>query len=116
MTPLNQWLRRTAERWLKQFYEGPEPPARIAEVVADFSNLNLQATRADWAAFASQWAAECYRQGWQRGYENVERAEDWHPDPLPEVVADLEEPGWRESEPVELLDPWGIIPEEVTEA
>lgn len=102
MTPFSRWLRERVERWLGRWHEGVDFPARLGEEVAAFARLHPQATAEEWAWFARTWSAETYRVGFVRGYEHCERREDWRPDPLPEVVADHEAPGWRDSPPVEL--------------
>jgi hypothetical protein len=112
MTPLKRWLKRTAEKLLARYDEGPEAPARLTQMVVDFADHNPRATRGEWAEFAAAHAAECYRTGWVRGAEYIERVpEVWRPDVPPEEVADSLDPEWRHSPPV-ILDPRGIPPEE----
>lgn len=93
---LKNWIRTKAEKALDRFYEGPQPPERLIELVLAFVELYPNATRADWMRFAIEHGNECYRSGYQRGVEYVERApETWRPDVPPEVVADMVDPDWR---------------------
>jgi hypothetical protein len=69
MTPFVAWLKRTRERWAGVYNEGPEPPQRLAQHVVIFAQAHPRATVAEWAAFASNHAAESYRAGYARGYE-----------------------------------------------
>ena len=115
MTPIRRFLARAVERLGDRWYEGPEPPPRFAEYVTDFANLHPKANRGEWARFATKMAGEAYRSGFQRGYEHVER----DPEPgfqrlPPELVADQEDPEWRDptrrivapdlSNPLDLVD------------
>ena len=91
---VGRWLRRFLEKRLANYYEGPDAPERLAEMVVWFANANPHATRAEWVEFAALHAAECYRSGYVRGYEYSER------DPVvrefqPEEVADALYPDWR---------------------
>lgn len=98
MTPILRWFRDFRERWLGKMYEGPEPPERLATMVIAFAQMNPQATRFDWTRFAIEHARECYRAGWTRGFEYVERdpeerAAIRHLDP--ETLASALDPNWR---------------------
>lgn len=89
------WIRRWADRVTDRYYEGPQPPARLAQMVVEFANQHPNATRAEWVRFACGHARECYRSGWTRGEEHAER------DPtelsgIPEQLADALDPSWRE--------------------
>lgn len=96
MTALKRWLSRRAERFLDRYYEGPEPPLRIADLAIEFANLYPQATRAMWLRFATDHAREAYRAGYQRGYEYVERDPDFFRSDLPpDMIADQMDPDWR---------------------
>lgn len=109
MTPFARFLRGLVERLLGTFHEGPEPPARLREMVLLFAEMNPDATRRDWLDFASQHAAECYRTGWLRGYEATVRggeAKPWVGDRT-ERMADELQPGWRSRLP----DPQGVVPD-----
>lgn len=105
---LSRWLGRVAEKMARRYYEGPDPPARLGEIVITFANLNPQATRAEWARFAEGHAREAYRVGYVRGAEYVER------DPAerealrnadPEQLADALNPDWRWSPGITLDNP-----------
>lgn len=76
MTPpsrLQRWLRGLAERFASRYYEGPEPPLRIAEQVVAFAKANPQATRGEWARYATALGQSTYRSGYVRGLEWTER-------------------------------------------
>ncbi len=93
---VKNWLRKKAEKFADSYYEGPEPPERLAHLVVAFVELYPNATRAEWMRFAIEHGNECYRSAYQRGVEYVERApETWRPDIPPEVQADLIDPDWR---------------------
>ncbi len=114
MTPLVRWLRKVGEKWINKFYEGPEPPDRLYELVIAFSNLHPEATRGDWIRFATGHAGECYRSGYTRGYEWAEREESSDYYTTPETIADGLDPDWRWSPDITLQhDPDEVIGEEV---
>lgn len=78
MTPLMKWLKKQWEKHLGTFDEGPEPPARIGNVVGLFARTYPKATVADWVAFATAHAEGAYKDGYVRGYERSERlGPDW---------------------------------------
>lgn len=56
-----------------RFYEGPRPPPRLVERIKIFQLYKPQATADDWRDFALQFAANCYREGFIRGYDWQER-------------------------------------------
>jgi len=115
VTALSRWLRRSVERALNRYDEGPDAPSRLMDMVVDFANDNPHATRAEWTAFAGAHAAECYRAGWTRGAEYVERVPElWRPDVPPEAMADALDPDWRNS-PSVLDDPGAPVPEVLDE-
>ena len=98
MSRLSAWLTRTAEKFAGSFYEGPEMPDRLAQMVTVFANMNRRATRTEWAEFAREHAREAYRSGFIRGAERVERASDEtliEAPMSPEAIADLDGPDWR---------------------
>jgi hypothetical protein len=111
LTPFARLLKRLAERLLGTFDEGPEPPARLREMVLMFANDNPQATRLEWVEFAAHLAGEAHRSGFVRGWEmDVRTAEKpWHGEP-PELMADLLDPGWPWA-PAVLLSPDDVPPE-----
>jgi hypothetical protein len=86
---------RLAEKLAGHFYEGPEPPERIAEMARVFASLHPRATRGEWLAMAEELAREAYRSGWVRGFEYAERDPE-EPAVSPEVIADAHLPGWRD--------------------
>lgn len=93
---IKRWATKKLETVLDRYYEGPEPPERLTQLVLAFVELYPHATRADWMRFAIDFGKECYRSGYQRGAEYVERApETWRPDMPPEMVADALDPDWR---------------------
>lgn len=101
MTPLARFVRRWRERLLGTYYEGPEPPYRLREMVLFFANFKPCATRQEWVEFASHHAAECYRTGYLRGLERAERDPDAQPwmQGDPDELADAMSPGWRRHSP-----------------
>jgi hypothetical protein len=62
-------LRDLAEKLADRYYEGPEPPSRIAAVVVEFARANPNATVEAWAEFATRMACGMYQSGWTRGFE-----------------------------------------------
>ena len=112
MTPFQRLVRRVVERWRRTYYEGPEPPARLGEMVVAFANDRQRATRAEWIAYAGELARECYRSGYARGVERAER-DFWGsmPSVLPERVADELDPGWQHWSPdITLMgDPQAVV-------
>jgi hypothetical protein len=106
MTALVRWLRKTRDKWLGRWDEGPESPARLRELARAFAVAHPHATRDDWARFAADHACEAYRVGYMRGLEWAEREPDrWRPHITPEEYADLDDPSWRLSQAVDLT-PW----------
>lgn len=95
MTPLLKFFRDAAQKALGKFYEGPEPPRRLGELVLAFAEAHPKATRGEWARFAQLHAEEAYRQGYVRGYEYVEREEGFFEGKRPEELADQLDPDWR---------------------
>jgi hypothetical protein len=112
VTRAGLFLRRSVERFFNRWHEGPQPPKRLLVIVEDFAEEHPAATRAEWARFATEHAAEAYRSGFVRGVEHVERDPDPFPYPKPEQVADDIFPGWRESEPVILFPNESVNDEE----
>lgn len=100
MTRFGRFVRNLVERFLGRYYEGPNPPRHISEEVRLFRILHPTATPEQWETFANLMAEKCYRSGFVRGYEWVER--DW-PGPAqdPEVLAEAMSHDWSlaESEP-----------------
>jgi hypothetical protein len=97
-------VRRLLERAAGAIDDGPEPPDRLAEMVVAFANDNPHATRAEWVAFSAQHAAECWRSGYRRGFENVEL-----PEQDPDRVADELDPNWRWSPDIRLVGDAGAV-------
>lgn len=113
MTPFKRWLRNTLERALRRFYEGPEAPPRLREMVLVFAECHPHATRAEWVEFVVEHAAECYRSGYMRGLEWVERdLERRVPSGQPEALMDEVDPEWRWAPEVMLHDPQRVVEEE----
>lgn len=107
-----KWLRKAREKYLGTFYEGPDPPERLREMVIDFANHHPRATRVEWVDFAAGIADECFRSGYVRGYDYTERTPDWRPDVPPEVLADWIDPTWKWQHGISLETPKGIPLEE----
>ena len=97
MNRLRKALGRWVDKWRGTFYEGPEPPRRIGERVKAFRLYNPDADPAEWAAFAERLARNCYREGFVRGYEWLERS--WEgPAKEPERLAELAAHDWSLAE------------------
>lgn len=97
MTPFVRLAKRAVERLFGVWSEGPEPPDRLREMVLMFANDHPRATRRQWLEFAAAHAQECYRTGYQRGYESSERdpeAQPWRRQD-PEELAEQHLPGWQ---------------------
>lgn len=92
---VRRWARRFAEKLAGNFYEGPEPPERVAEMARAFASMNPRATKGEWLAMSQELAREAYRSGWTRGFEFAERDPE-EPNPAPEELADVMSPGWRD--------------------
>lgn len=88
------WLRDKFEKAVGTYYEGEEPPERIGQQVIVFANMHPHATRAEWTEFAAEFARECYRAGYLRGVEWVERDEQREGGPSPEEIANQLDPDW----------------------
>lgn len=85
MTPFVKFLRNSWEKAFGKFYEGPQAPDRVENMVVAFMKMNPHATRKEWAAFAARHAAEAYASGYSRGFEWAERDLDRLPKDSPEV-------------------------------
>jgi len=111
VTPIKRLAKGIVERLLGIWYEGPEPPARLGEMVVAFANDNPRATRADWVRFCQFHSGECYRSGYVRGVERSER--DFlnaMPSTRPEDIADELDPDWRWSPDITLMgDPTVVV-------
>ncbi len=115
MTPLRKWLVAKAEKFAERHYEGPNPPERLDQLIIEFAKLYPRATRADWVRMAVEHGRECYKAGYTRGVEYVERDKDWHPVVPPEVLADMHDPDWRwrpMDSGIEYPGPEQVVPDE----
>ena len=114
MTRFVRWLRKLRDKWFGRWDEGPAPPMRLTETVVMFTNLHPTASRAEWTRFAIEFARECYRSGYIRGYEHVERDPEFVEKlkaANPDALANALDPDWRFSPPVQLEeDPFAIPP------
>lgn len=79
---LRHSLRRLVDKVAKRFYEGPEPPRRLAQAATAFAFFNEHSTTQEWIDFTTQLAEDAYREGYVRGLEHVERQD---PDPFAEL-------------------------------
>lgn len=103
---VKRWARSFFEKRVGSFYEGPQPPERLIQEARAYAHLHPNATIVEWADFAANLAKQSWREGWTRGYEHVERDENPYRDDLPpDVVADLLDRSWRESDPIALPEP-----------
>jgi len=96
MTPAVRFFRNLWQRWRKAFYDGPETPKRLPDMVLAFTVAYPRATKAEWIGFARKLADESYRSGWTRGFEWAERDLDRR-DPVvdPEVLMENEGQDWE---------------------
>ena len=94
-----RWIKKQCEKSLGEYYEGAKFPDRLKLVVDAFAR-NPKLGVKEWERFARAYGAACYRDGFVRGFENAERDPD-EKERLsnlpPEVVADRDAPGWRDS-------------------
>lgn len=96
LAPFTKWLRNLFQKMRSTFYEGPEPPTRLAKVVLAFAHHNKNATRKEWIEFSIQFAEECYRSGYQRGIEWYHRDPEQSKLPVdPDILADAESHDWQ---------------------
>lgn len=104
---VKRWWRNRKEKKKEAFYEGPIPPEhRLRKEALAFATLHPNALLAEWVEFATKLAIQSYREGWTRGYEYIERdKEPFREDLPPDVVADMIDRTWRESDPVALPEP-----------
>ena len=70
-----------AEKLALRYYEGPEPPRRIAQQVRMFAELHFRVNADEWVQFATQLGEECYRSGYMRGVERSVRDVNLVPEP-----------------------------------
>lgn len=96
-TPFGRFVRHLLERLLDRWSEGPGTPSRLLEQADDFHALYPGATREEWATFATRAIDGAYRAGFVAGFETDVRTGFGRRHPSPEFLADLEEPGWRNS-------------------
>lgn len=113
---VKKWARKFVEKRLDQYYEGPHPPERLRHEALAFAALHPNATIAEWADFTTDLAKQSWREGWVRGYENVERdPEPFRDDLPPDVIADMLDRKWRESDPVAFPEALRrVVPETLT--
>lgn len=96
MTPLVRTAKKLVERTLGTWYEGPEPPDRLRQMVLAYAEAHPRATRREWIGFAQDLARVCYRSGYERGYLWADRdLERRDPEFEPERLAELEGNGWE---------------------
>lgn len=110
MTPFLRFWRNLGEKLFGRYYEGPEPPRRLRQIVFLFANSHLAATREDWVKMAAEFAGEAYRTGYIRGLERAERdlhAMPWMQDD-PDVLFDALHPGKRGHDDSVLKEPLAI--------
>jgi len=93
---------RAIDRVAARFYEGPTPPARLAEQARLFLLSRPDATSLDWELFASELAASAYRDGFTRGVEALLRRREPESFPLDDA-ADRERHEWALQEQSEAM-------------
>ena len=89
-----------------RYYDGPEPPVRLAEMVLRFAEMYPRATKRQWVDFAARHAFEGYRAGYVRGQEWCERDLDRRDpavDPEEAMLAAGYDDSWLDH-PVDLQD------------
>lgn len=113
LTPVGRFLRNLGEKLAKRFYEGPEPPERIARYAEEFAILHPGATRAEWVRFATGLGQTFYRSGWTRGFEWTDRDLDRR-DPLvdPDRLAHAMGHDWEWGGGGPVGAPDDVVPEE----
>jgi hypothetical protein len=89
-------LRKWIEWLFGVWYEGPQPPPRLAKIIQLFRASHPNASADEWEAMAISFANECYRSGYTRGYEASERCFE-APSIAPDVYADRVMDGWRDT-------------------
>ena len=89
-TRLQRWIAKLAERVVGRYYEGPEPPLRLAEQVVMFAATHKDVTVDEWARYATALAGSAYRSGYVRGLEWAERDLDKLDVGDPDVLASNE--------------------------
>ena len=112
MTALTRFLKRLAEKFAGKYYEGPDAPERLREMVVSFANDHPKASVGEWTEFASFLAEEAYKSGYVRGFEYTERTFDWRPDLPPEVLADMLDPGWKTGRGIQFRAAGSTVPDE----
>jgi hypothetical protein len=112
LTPFARWWRKIRDALQARYYEGPQPPRRLNEIVLVFANEHPTATRLEWITFAIEHARESYRTGWIRGMEYTERSPEEQEairNADPDAVADGLDPDWRWQPAVNLqYDPHAV--------
>ena len=98
---LGRWLARVAERLARRYYEGPEPPPRLALQVQSFMVLHPRATSLEWARFAVGHGDECYRSGFVRGLERSVRDLAVRSVGGPPLIEERHEASWVDLAPSE---------------
>ncbi len=84
-----RWFRNLIEKFLCRYYEGPDPPRRIAEELQVWLRINPDAERVVIEGYCALLLESAYREGFTRGYEWQER--DWPgPAVAPEVLAEMQ--------------------------
>jgi hypothetical protein len=111
MTPFARLLKRFAEKFADRYYEGPDAPERLREMVVAFANDHPKASVGEWTEFASTLCAEAYESGYVRGFEYTERTFDWRPDIPPEMLADMYDPDWKTGRGIQLRSAGAVVPD-----
>lgn len=92
MSALRRLIRAAAERLAGRYYEGPEPPLRLAEQARIFAIEQPLAAAAEWEEFAARLAFASYRDGWVRGREA--RARGFLPEGDPNLAEAARRADW----------------------
>lgn len=110
-----------ARGWLRSLLaddeDEPKAPSRLREEVIAFANFQPKAMRREWVDFATEFAEECWKAGFVAGRDGSD--EEAASDDLPEAIADMVDPTWRDrpwDPDAALIDPAGEVPEKRTDA
>lgn len=110
-----RWMQRTRDKLFGVWNEGPEPPARLEQIVLTFAEQHPSATRREWIEFSKGQLEEIWRTAWLRGFEHAERSPD--PDFDPEEIANALDPDWkwRDARGINVEELDQVIPDAVDE-
>jgi len=94
VSAIRRLVLRAIDRIAGRFYEGPDPPVRIAEQARLFLLANPGAGSVAWESFARELAGSAYRDGFTRGIEALARRKEPESFPSLDDAADRERHEW----------------------